>query len=112
MGQIWDETWDDAGALFAFLMTMALLIYVSLIAAVIWYLITVAITQYRYRQHQIQGEADFDEIAAQLGINFDPDDLLRALYGAGIDLPNEGYRTVADWMAGTVFGVEDVEEAA
>lgn len=91
-----------------FVLFLAGLLAVLLIAGVVWFLIAATIASVSYANHIRQAEAEFDRVAAEIGIDLDTDEVLRAVYGAGIELPEDGYGTVGEWVAGSVFGVEEV----
>jgi hypothetical protein len=84
---------------------LVMLIAIGLVAALIWFIITSAVAYIQYRQYLKEAENTFDELANELGVNLPVDDILRASWAMGIQLPEDGFHSVADWMSGTPLGV-------
>ena len=97
---------DDLDSLAVLIIGIAALLVVLMIAGLVWFIVSTIVAAYLYRQYLREAEDTFDEVAQELGVDLPVDDVLRATYAAGVDLPeNGGYETVADWMTGTPMGV-------
>lgn len=85
----------------------ALIIAGLIIAAAIWFIISVIVAYIRYRQYLAEAEEDYDAIAQELGIDLPIDEVLGAI---GVEMPAVGgYDNIADWMAGIPVGVTGEE---
>ena len=102
----------DEDALFGFVMALvlaALVIYGYILWAIVWFIISAIIGYIKYQRYLKNAQEDFDETAQELGVDLPVDDILHSI---GIEPPEEGgFETVAEWMAGTPFGVTEQWEA-
>jgi hypothetical protein len=101
---------DAIGALFVaaiiLVFGLVLLIAVGTLAAIVWYTFSLIIAYIRYRMYLAEAGVTFDDVASRLGVDYPVDDMLRATWGSGVELPDEGFENPADWMAGTPVGIE------
>ncbi len=61
----------------------------------------------RYEMLIQDGRDAYDRIEMEEGVAIPVDDVLRALFGAGIELPEDGFKEPIDWLAGALLGVEE-----
>jgi hypothetical protein len=94
------------------LIVLLVLLIILLVLGLIWFLIAAAIAAWRYHRYYQQAEADCKQVYAEYGVNMPVDDVIHTVYGAGIDLPSDGASNVGQWVAGSLFGVEEYEERA
>jgi hypothetical protein len=96
---------DVIAAVGIFLIGLALLIFVSVVAAFVWFVVA-AIAEYYRREHLTKkAEESFDRIASEVGVDLPVDDVVQAMVGAGLDSPSSGvYDDYLDLLEGVLMG--------
>lgn len=97
---------DELDNLAVALMLIAVAIFLLIIGYILLSMIAFVVAVYRYRKYLKEGEKTYQEVAREVGADYLPDDVLRALYGVGINLSEDGWRDPVDWLAGTPMGME------
>jgi hypothetical protein len=95
---------NDVDDLAVSLMMFALAIYLLIAAYVVLSMIAFVIAVYKYHKYRLEASKTYDEIATEVGANYLADDVLRTLYGLGIELADEGWDSPVDWLEGTLMG--------
>src|SRR5947209_7406048 len=104
---------DDLDSLGMLLIGLALLIFVGVIAALVWYAITAIVIIVRYHIYAQRLKERYQQVEADLGNGYDTNDVFRRIFGEGIDLTGEGIDNPVDWFAETVIGrSKKTDEAA
>jgi hypothetical protein len=95
---------DSMDDLIAFLALVAIVLTLLLAYYVVSAMLAFLIASYRYHKYQQAAQKSYQEIADEVGANFLPDDVLRALYGAGVKLAEEdGFD---NWIDAIYMGTE------
>lgn len=103
----------------AAILTLIALILVIMVVMVVTYVVVYVATSmiafvvavYRYHKYKREAARTYQEIADEVGASYLPDDVLRALYGAGVRLADDGWRNPIDWLAGAPMGVEVADDS-
>jgi hypothetical protein len=106
MGNDLDALGGTIVALAVLVFGLVLLVAVGTLAAIVWYMFSLVIAYIRYRMYLAEAGATFDDVASRLGVDYPVDELMKATWGAGIELPDEGFENPVDWMVGTPVGIE------
>ena len=99
-----DDEW--LGGL-AFLIICGFLIFIIVVITPLVLGILAVIATIRYEMLVQDGREAYDRIELEEGVTIPVDDVLRALFGAGIELPEDGFKEPIDWLAGALLGVEE-----
>ena len=96
---------DVIAAVGIFLVGLALLIFVSVVAAVVWFIVAAVAEHYRREHLTKKAEESFDRIASEEGVDLPVDDVVQAMVGAGLDPPSGAiYDDYLDLMEGVLMG--------
>jgi|SRR5579859_3762361 len=106
MQRIFDNAADEVGAIFFIAACIAVVVAFGLIALLIWMLISGVVVMVRYRIAYAQAGQLYDEIQDEVGASYEADNVIHAVFGAGLELPKDGYRNTVDWLENTIFGVK------
>ena len=101
--------WDWLAYLAALAIGIALIMVISIIVGIIWLTISAIVATHRYKQYLKQAEIDYQQIEDELGAGLEADEVLEAMFGAGV-LTDEGFDNPFDWLNATAFGI-NLEEA-
>ncbi len=95
---------DSVDDLAVALMALAVAIILLVMAYVVLAMIAFVIAVYKYHKYRQEAQKTYQDIAREVGADFIADDVLRALYGVGIKLSEDGWNNPIDWLAGTPMG--------
>lgn len=87
-----------------FLIGLTLFLLVAPIAGLLWFALSFAIYEHRRQLYQKDSEEIIEQEMDVLGASLPIDDVLRATYGAGVELPEEGFGNSVDWFQATILG--------
>ncbi len=59
----------------------------------------------RYQLAYAEAGSLYQQVEDEVGGGYKADDVLKSVFGAGIDLPRSGSRNPVDWLEHTIFGV-------
>src|SRR5258708_33574870 len=106
MQKVWDEAWAEVEGIAFVALCIAIVVTLGLIALLIWMLISAVILMVRYRVAYAEAGQLYQEVEDELGEgSYEADNVIHAVFGAGIELPRDGYRNTVDWLENTIFGV-------
>lgn len=100
---------DDALDLAALMIALCFLLIGIAIAALIWFIIAALIAHYRYNRFKLLAEKDFEQDAAELGLDIPAEAVGEAFWESGVEVP-AGKRNMGQVVGATFFGTEEVEE--
>jgi hypothetical protein len=101
MGKMKDDEWIVG------LGFLALCIFLILVVTPLVLVVLAIVASIRYEQLVKSGQEVYDRIEMEQGVDLPIDDVLRALFGAGVELPQDGFEEPIDWFTATLFGVEE-----
>src|SRR2546430_1135748 len=84
----------------------ALIVWGLIIIGLLWFSISAVVAAYRYKKYLREANEEFEQVMSETGADLPVDEILRATYGAGIELPENGF-DYFDWFEATVIGVRD-----
>jgi hypothetical protein len=99
-----DRMLDD---LMGLVLGLAILLIFGVIAAVLYFAFALMVYHMRKRAYERQAQATFEQEAARLGLDLPAEEIIKTVHMAGIEMPDDGYDTIGEWAAGTLFGVSD-----
>jgi|GEM_PF-5886251 hypothetical protein len=102
---------DELAGLIAVLIAVAILGILLGILLLVYLAITGVIAIVIYQRYYQAAEQEYQQLEDELTGGLSTDSILRSLYGAGIDLSDNGAENTIDWATETLFG-EEVDRAA